>query len=45
MGWPKMACAHSTFKKYVELARMLIEGQSKTVELEVQLDHGEKPEQ
>ena len=42
---PKWLVPDLTFKKYLELVKMSIEGQGKTGELEVQLDHGEKPEQ
>ena len=42
---PKWLVPDLTFKKYLTLVKLCIEGQSGTGDIEVQLDDGERPEQ
>jgi len=42
---PKWLVPDLTFKKYLKLVKICIEGQGKIGDVEVQLDDGERPEQ
>jgi len=42
---PNWLVPNLTFEKYVKLARLSVEGSSKTGKVEVMLDEGEKPKQ